>query len=455
MTIIEQTINKHCRPQRPAVTASILCNLQRAMFGFLLLAGMGVQAQTVTSFQDVTGTGPFGLNADVSKPAGPASAIEVPGSSPRLYVAWREVGGSTGTFQARVSVYNSLDGAPHWSPVDGVVNGAPRPSHSGINHNPAGNAWDPRLAVHAGELYATWAEGSQIRVARYNGNDLSPDWTFVDGNQSSAGINFNKKKSAHSPDLISFDGKLFVAWSEPGGSGSGSVDQVRVRYYDGSDWIWADPASKFGINYNGAQPARAPTFVILPGVTPKLYLAFIEFAEVARRTNRNQARLKVYGGGSTWSSADGDGTFGLNFDVTSHASAISVVAESFGIFMTWNENSLIRARYYDGASDSSPTWHFIDGSSAAQGINGSTPSTPAKFAFLGSGLYATFAEGNTPRQARVMFFDGAIWSYVDGSLNKSLAASSQYVIPAIHDGKVYVFWSEGSPSQLNVSVGLQ
>ena len=43
MTIIEQTINKHCRPQRPAVTASILGNLQKAMFGFLCFRNSAFQ----------------------------------------------------------------------------------------------------------------------------------------------------------------------------------------------------------------------------------------------------------------------------------------------------------------------------------------------------------------------------------------------------------------------------
>ena len=137
------------------------------------------------------------------------------------HVAWQEYDGS-GIFQTRVKVYNGNDAAPQWLSVDG--NGA-----EGLNRSSSFDVQGVRLAVSNCQLYATWFENnvpgkSQIRVAVYNGNDLAPQWTFVDGGNLSSGINRFAALNARNPSLVSFNGLLSVLWEENKGGG---VYQIR------------------------------------------------------------------------------------------------------------------------------------------------------------------------------------------------------------------------------------
>jgi hypothetical protein len=95
------------------------------------------------------------------------------------------------------------------------------------------NATVPRMTAFDSSLYLTWIQekglSKQMRLAKYNGNDSSPEWTVVDRYDelgiSRFGLNSNILKVAATPVLAASSSKLYAAWSEPNSSG---ITQIRV-----------------------------------------------------------------------------------------------------------------------------------------------------------------------------------------------------------------------------------
>ena len=68
-----------------------------------------------------------------------------------------------------------------------------------------------------------------MRLAKYNGNDSSPEWTLVYRYDvlgiSRFGLNYNILKVAATPVIAASRSKLYAAWSEPDSS---RKTQIRV-----------------------------------------------------------------------------------------------------------------------------------------------------------------------------------------------------------------------------------
>ncbi len=351
---------------------------KRTVLGFMLAAALGFQVPAQASWTDVSGQGVAGINFDSSRSAERVSMVVLPGTPDRLYAAWSEVGGQNGaTTQIRVAVYNASDLSPNWSFIDGSVGGQNRPSNQGINRDPRIAAHSPKLAINNNEVYATWTEGGspgQIRVARYNGDDQNPNWNFVDGNNAKVGLNINSKKDAGSPVAIESAGSLFVAWSEQGGSRSGNIYQIRVKHFNGSTWSSVDGAGKFGINYDVENSASRPSLAVVDGVL-----------------------LAV------WS---------------------EVVSQS---------STRIRTKAYAGSGS---TWHGIDAGGLSRG--GGLAAYP-KALELNSKLFISFEEDN---KIYLSSFDGSVWADEGGSLNYDQGRSAYRTDIEAHAGLVYISWLE-------------
>ena len=95
-----------------------------------------------------------------------------------------------------------------WSFVDGNTT-------NGINKDATIKAYSPLLTFCNSVLYATWEESNHVRIAVYNGDDLSPMWTFIDGNGTN-GMNRSASNSASSPQLTAWGSKLYATWQEAG-----------------------------------------------------------------------------------------------------------------------------------------------------------------------------------------------------------------------------------------------
>ena len=159
-----------------------------------------------------------------------AEAPELTVFNSKLYAVWQE-SNSNNVTQIRVAVFNGNITSPSWSFVD---NGDSTKGMNMIIDNDGNeNATAPRMIVFDSSLYVTWAQerglSKQIRLAKYNGDDSSPEWVAVDRYDdlgiSRFGLNYNTLKVAATPVMAVSGSKLYAAWSETNSSG---INQIRV-----------------------------------------------------------------------------------------------------------------------------------------------------------------------------------------------------------------------------------
>ena len=401
----------------------------------------------ITSWAFVDGDGANGINKNT------ASWAEVPQMTvfgSKLYATWTEAS------QIRVAVYNGNDSSPEWTFVDG--NGA-----NGINKNTANWADTPQLTVFNSKLYATWTEAYHIRMAVYNGNDSSPEWTFVDGN-GVRGINKDATKLAQASQLTVFNSKLYATWEE----GYGGTPQIRMAVYNGNDsspkWTFVDGNGANGINKDATKLAEFPQLTVFKS---GLYATWEESNGIER-----QIRMAVYNGDDSspkWTFVDGDGVNGINKDASKAAWSPQLTVFNSKLYATWEEfNSpswqQIRMAVYNG-DDSSPQWIFVDGN-GVNGIN-KNPSNTAQLPQLtvnNSKLYATWEEFNgTAWQVRIAVYNGndnsPEWVFIDGAgingINKNAAEFATQPQLTAYNSKLYAIWDENNDpsSQIRMAVG--
>ena len=188
----------------------------------------------------------------------------------KLYIAWNESVDMNNNYM-HVAVYNGNDSSPSWSFIDGA---------SGIYYSSNNSqASVVGLAIANSKLYATWAEldnGStynRIRVAVYNGNDSSPTWALVDGNNA-FGLNYSHTQQASYSRLGVVNNNLYTTWVES----NGTNNQIRLAAYNGNDsspsWTFADGNAANGINHDVMQDASVP---IVVESNAKLYVSWTEY----------------------------------------------------------------------------------------------------------------------------------------------------------------------------------
>ena len=186
-----------------------------------------VSSASSTNWTSVESSTASGINKSSSYNA---EAPELTVFSSKLYAAWQE-SNSNNVTQIRVAVFNGNITSPSWSFVD---NGD---STKGLNlivdSDGNENASAPRMTVFNSSLHLTWIQehglSKQMRLAKYNGNDSSPEWTLVDRYDefgvSRFGLNNNILKVAATPVMAASSSKLYASWSEPDSSG---ITQIRV-----------------------------------------------------------------------------------------------------------------------------------------------------------------------------------------------------------------------------------
>ena len=186
-----------------------------------------VSIESSTSWISVDSSTSSGINRNSSYNA---EAPELTVFNSKLYAVWQE-SNSNNVTQIRVAVFNGNITSPAWSFVD---NGDSTKGMNMIIDNDGNeNATAPRLTVFNSSLHVTWAQerglSKQIRLAKYNGDDSSPEWTAVDRYDdlgiSRFGLNYNTLKVATTPVMAVSGSKLYAAWSETNSSG---INQIRV-----------------------------------------------------------------------------------------------------------------------------------------------------------------------------------------------------------------------------------
>jgi hypothetical protein len=230
-----------------------------------------------------------------------------------------------------MAVYNGNDSSPAWSFVDG--NGV-----TGISKDTTGGAFNPQLTVFNSKLYTTWQESagktSQIHMAVYNGNDSSPVWSFVDGNE--VGIKKDASTLPTAPQLTVLNAKLYATWYEF--YENAMTAQIRVAVYNGNDsspvWSFVDGNGTNGINKDATKFALDPQLTV---INSKLYATWYEFY---KNTEPAQIRVVVYNGNDSspaWLFVDGNGINGINKDAAKSAIEPQLTVFNSKLYSIWTE----------------------------------------------------------------------------------------------------------------------
>ncbi len=345
-----------------------------------------------------------------------------------------------------------------WSFVDGG-------GSTGINKNTTVLANNPVFVSFNSKLYATWQEvnGSaveQIRVAVFNGNDSSPSWAFVDGNGVN-GLNKDVTKKAKTPQMVAFNSKLYLTWSEIGGTQA----QIRMAVYNGNDaspsWSFIDGNGTNGVNKSTAQPATDPYLTVF---NSKLYATWSEYGTGA--PTNYEIRVSVYNGNDSspsWSFVDGNSaSAGLNKSSARYALNPKMIAFDSKLYITWTEDAggdapVAHVGVYNG-NDSSPSWSFVDGGTSQGVSKGSLWSSNPTFVTFNSKLYLSWSDdsNSSPNrsQIRIAVYNSndssPSWTFLDGNgttgLNYNTTRSGGSISVAAFGSTIYASWYEQSTS---------
>lgn len=405
--------------------------------------GANYAAETLTwVFAD--GNGAEGINRDANYGAFIPRMASFNG---KLYASWTEFNGVAN--QIRVKVMTGSAASPGWQFVDGG-------GVNGLNKDATKNAATPWMAVYANKLYITWYESdgtnTQVRASVYSGNDAAPVWTAIDGG-GGIGFNIQMNKDAESPTLTVFNNLLYATWNE---KGTGNVQQIRVRSYNGSVSTVVDGAGATGLNRNTAQEAQNPQLI---AHNNRLFLFWYENSAAAQK---NHIRVAVSDGAAPWTFADGnDPNFGLNKDAA--RAALHPIPFVFGgkLYVGWQEFSgnfsQIRVAVYTGNTSTTHSWAFVDGN-GVNGINKDVSKDAVRFTpFVHNNkLYAAFSELNQSliSHIRVIAYNGndsaPVWVFAEGTgadgLNKDKTREAIRPFTVVQNGELFLAWSEDNPA---------
>ncbi|KAG3110102.1 hypothetical protein PI125_g10306 [Phytophthora idaei] len=336
------------------------------------------QFPPLSSFEDgggVSSTVNFDSTMDASSP-------ELVTFSSKLYLVWVEASTATNNPpQIRVAVLASrsnLNSPAQWTFVD-----AKPATNSGINKLSTANAGGPRAVVHKSKLYVAWNENpsgvAQIRVAVFNGVDIAPGWTFIDGNQNARGLNYAASQPAQNVRLCSCGSKgstakkLYAAWSEI--STLSGTAQIRVAVQTGPDslpnWKFIDGNAVTGLNIDTQKIAKSPSIQCTGGSS--VVIGWQETTGISGSV----IFIKIFNGDFTtpqWTRLDGGK--GLNFDAIQPAQNLKLSIQMLGttetLFATWDEmdstgtaTQIRVAKLLTGTT----SWRFLDGGAKLSAIN--------------------------------------------------------------------------------------
>ncbi|MFB7815471.1 S-layer homology domain-containing protein [Paenibacillus chitinolyticus] len=381
------------------------------------------KAMAATNWQPI-GNSTVGLNVDVTQETSNPSLVQF---NNEVYAAWSESSDSTQN-TIHIKKYNGSK----WDYVGGGV---------GFLADASATARGPVMTVYNNELYITWYElsnkGNQIRVKKYDGSN----WAFVDGG-GSTGLNMNPPAVAYIPHLVVYKNELYIIWVED----TNGHYQIRVKKFNGSIWTSADGGGDDGLNANPSLHAGSPASVVYNG---NLYISWNE-----SDWPKSRVRVKKYDG-STWSFVDGPN--GLNNDDSSYAENGSLKVFNNALYAAYSEDNgsgkKLRVKKFDGSS-----WASADGgSSVGINVDASKNARYPHFDVYNNALYLIWSETNGTNlggEIRVKKYDGINWgeaSHGIFTLNTSRPSAIHPQVSATRDS-LFAAWIEFNGYQNQVRV---
>ncbi len=355
----------------------------------------------------IDGGGTDGINAS---PANMAEYAAMTVYNDEVYVAWQErvVNPYSPNNQIRVKKRSGTN----WVNIDG----------NGLNVDASKPAIRPAMAEFDGQLYIAWTEKNaaaidQIRVKKYDGIS----WTSAEGG-SLAGINADASKGANTVNLAVYNNALYAAWSEAG--------ELRVKKYDGTAWTRVDS----GVTY-----AASPVMAVLGDDLITVWFELVG--------SNYQIRAKKYDG-TSWTAIDG-GSPGLNIVGSKSATNPSVAVAGDALYVAWDEpiggtDNQVRVKKYDGT-----TWSSLDGNGTyGINVNPAFRGNYVELTSINNELYAVWQEhtgSGSIFKIRVKKYDGTVWTSAEGGLNGLIVdatKTAQYPAVTVLDDTIYVSWQE-------------
>ncbi len=382
----------------------------------LTVIGLGLSLLTCTNFQAVrpsvptpvyiSPVGEQGLNFSANQSA---SFPSVFGFGGKLYAVWAEVeDGGGGQGQIRVAVFNGNESAPAWSFVDGgaaksIVNRDP------LLPTPTDSA--PRLASYDGGLYVAWTEHQSVRnrfvtrVSLFNENFESPAWADIDQDPQ-YGLNLESSSDAISLGSITLEDEFFLAWTEKKYS-TPTSSQLKLMSYKSSGWTHIKRNGKNELSEKG-NPGFYSNNPFLWRHNSRLYVAWQEIVGVG------QIRVIAYDNEDTESGADDDDWIDLDANQANFANLSYI-----------NRNS----------------YHNADA---------------PKFVSFNSLLHLIWVEENTSSVPQVRVsrlnsdLDAPVWTPLDGNdaevgINYDPTKAASEPTMRVINGNLVAFWVEAGP----------
>lgn len=303
------------------------------------------------------------------------------------------------------------------------------------------SASNPKLITYNGFLYAAWNECDisgdpnipGIHVKRYNGTS----WSFVQDyttGENRKDINKELTCNATNVDLAVYNGELYAAWLEY--ANATSIYQLRVSKFNGSLWTPVDGNGIYGLNYNTSNNLSAvpPSLCVYNN---QLYVVWNEII-----STKSQLRIRRYDSGSVWTFIDGGGDNGLNYNSTISAYTPNLTSDNNNLYLFWRESNKVRIKQYNGSG-----WSTESDGGSGWSHNGTTTTYNPFGIKFGNLNYIAWEENvSAIRQIRMVSFDGATKTYIDGDglngINQSTSYSANDPSLTVYNGDLYAFWTE-------------
>jgi hypothetical protein len=399
--------------------------------------------QTMSEFNTAIQLSPAnGINKDSTKSAR-AFNQSLCWHNSKLYASWTEANASA-IEQVRVAVWNGSTSAPSWTFVDG------NSATVGINRDSTKTTGlASALVSYGGNLYALWTELNtaatakhQVRVKRYNGNDLSPTWTSVDSGTNTLGLNKAATEDATVAsgagyvNAVVMGSNLYVAWAEE--SGASDIPNVRVKRYNGSAWAFIDGNGVAGINVDTTKNVWSFHLHTFGG---KLYIAIDEVSTTGIR----DVRVKVWNGNEgtpVWTNLT-PGANGLGNDPAFSANQPNLFNDGTSLYCGYQHltsPTRSRVKKFNG-NEGAPAWSEFDGSNTIYANASVSAAAPFGVNFDGVSNYLCWTEGSTPTVARLGAFDGSISPAVNGTVSFTGDATSNlsgFKSMVVNNRQIYV-----------------
>lgn len=298
-----------------------------------------------------------------------------------------------------------------------------------LNVDPiAGNVISVKNCTINNEIYTTFIETldgvNQLRVKKFDGTD----WISIDGDTA---LNIDITKDVTDVFPIVYNNELYLFWTEK----SDIISKIHGKKY--SDSIWTHINSDLPLNTNNA---NEPTAIVYNN---ELYVVWREllgsvYVLMSKKFN-----------GELWTNVNNGTT--LNYSSTLDAKNATLLVYNTQLFLAFSEvissEYQLRVKKFDGIN-----WTTADNNMQVSTINGIN----AQMVEFYGQLYIVYEDSNitnTNKHIRLKKYDGTVWVFVDNNtaLNSNAIRNASKPSVVEFNNLLYISWSETSDSAGKIS----